>query len=532
MRYTKHYSARQTPQSQPIPGREAEMAPNEAGGFVFPVDDWTRLARFLVLGSEGGTYYIGEAKLTVENAQAVARCIAADGPRVVRTTVEVSDQGRAPKNDPAIFVLAMCAGLGNDETKKLALAALPKIARIGTHLLHFADYVQHFRGWGRGLRRAVGAWFLERPVENLANQAIKYKSRDGWALRDLLRLTHPVTEDSTRNAIFSYITTGVAAEGVPSQIVASEQLTSLLALTPKGRREAAQLIIENRLPREVVPTELLGFPEIWEALLENMPITAMLRNLGKMSAINFLSPGSEASRFIAGRIMNEELLKNGRVHPLQVLTPMFIYSQGKGDKGSLTWTPVRQVVDALDGAFYMAFRNVEPTNKRIVLGLDASGSMRHARVAGLSFLGPYQACAALALVTANTEQDWHAVAFDTHYYPLSISPRQRLDDVIKAVSSVGGGGTDCALPIQWALENKVSADAFVIYTDSETWQGRVHPVQAIAAYRQATGIPAKLVVVAMCANRSSLADPNDAGMLNVVGLDTSVPNLISDFVRG
>ena len=56
--------------------------PNSAGGYAWPVDKWTRLDRFLVLGSEGGTFYIGERKLTQENAQAVIECLAEDGRRV------------------------------------------------------------------------------------------------------------------------------------------------------------------------------------------------------------------------------------------------------------------------------------------------------------------------------------------------------------------------------------------------------------------------------------------------------------------
>src|ERR1041385_9170553 len=108
--YTKHFSTKITPQSEPIPG--TNQVANSAGGFTWQLDDWARLDRFLVLGSEGGTFYITERKLTRENAQAVARCIAADGLRTINRIVAISDTGRAPKNDPAIFSPAMAAKLG------------------------------------------------------------------------------------------------------------------------------------------------------------------------------------------------------------------------------------------------------------------------------------------------------------------------------------------------------------------------------------------------------------------------------------
>jgi 60 kDa SS-A/Ro ribonucleoprotein len=81
-----------------------------------------------------------------------------------------------------------------------------------------------------------------------------------------------------------------------------------------------------------------------------------------------------------------------------------------------------------------------------------------------------------------------------------------------------------------ALHREV--DTFVIWTDSETWYGDIHPVQALHDYRTASGIDARLVVVGMVSNGFSIADPNDPGMLDVVGFDTATPQLISDFARG
>src|SRR5262245_40342466 len=181
--YAKIFNRRATPQSQPIPG--SSQVRNSGGGYSWAVDDWTRLDRFLVLGSEGGTYYITERKLTRENAEAVARCIAQDGRRVVSRVVGISEAGRAPQNDPAVCALALCTMLGDTETKRAAFDAVPRVCRIGTHLFHFAQFVDGLRGWGRGLRDAVGGWYSMQ-ASKLALQAIKYQQRDGWAHRDLL----------------------------------------------------------------------------------------------------------------------------------------------------------------------------------------------------------------------------------------------------------------------------------------------------------------------------------------------------------
>src|SRR5206468_7656002 len=63
--YARILNRRITPQSQPIPG--STQVPNSAGGYSWAVDDWTRFDRFLILGAEGGTYYIAERDLVKQN---------------------------------------------------------------------------------------------------------------------------------------------------------------------------------------------------------------------------------------------------------------------------------------------------------------------------------------------------------------------------------------------------------------------------------------------------------------------------------
>jgi 60 kDa SS-A/Ro ribonucleoprotein len=215
-----------------------------------------------------------------------------------------------------------------------------------------------------------------------------------------------------------------------------------------------------------------------------------------------------------------------------VLAALRTYANGVSARGTSSWDPVQAVVDALDGAFYATFGNVEPAGTRLLLALDVSGSMAWGEVAGVPGLSPRVASAALALVTAATEPSYHLVGFTEKLAPLRISPRRRLDDAVNAVSHLSFGATDCAQPMLYALDKRLAIDTFVIYTDSETWAGEVHPIDALRHYRHVTGIPARLVVVGMVANGFSIADPDDAGMLDVVGFDTGTPQLVSAFARG
>src|SRR5205085_4760064 len=290
----RRHGTRRVPQWAPVPGQ----VPNSAGGHAWAVDTWTRLRRFLVLGSEGGSYYASEWTLTRENAQAVELCLREDCPRAVAEIVRVSAEGRAPKNDPALFALALAAGAGDLETRRAALDALPQVARTGTHLLQFAAFVEGFRGWGRSLRRAVGRWYAAQPVEALAYQAVKYRRRAGMTHRDLLRLAHPADRVGAGNPtldvsdeharLFEWIVRGGTTDGLPRLVEGFAR-----AQEAASARETAALVREYRLPREALKPEHLTSPEVWEALLDDMPMTALVRNLATMTRVGVLAPGSD-----------------------------------------------------------------------------------------------------------------------------------------------------------------------------------------------------------------------------------------------
>jgi 60 kDa SS-A/Ro ribonucleoprotein len=366
---------------------------------------------------------------------------------------------------------------------------------------------------------------LLQPVDRLAHQLVKYRQRGGWSHRDLLRLAHPETAEPARAALLDWVCRGTESRALPTLVKAAVALSRAT-----NGADAASLIRAENLPREAVPTELLNDPAVWEALLERMPLTALVRSLAKLTSVGVVKPLGDQLPLVLSALGDAERIAAARLHPLTILLALRTYAQGQGDRGGLRWEPVQPVIDALNAAFYTAFKSVEPTGKRLLLALDVSGSMAAGRVAGSS-LTPREASAAMALMTAATEANTHIVGFTGGMVQLPLSPSMRLDDAVRAVSGLPFDRTDCAQPMLYALERDLKVDAFVVYTDSETWAGGIHPVQALRQYRARTGIAAKLVVVGMVSNGFSIADPDDAGMLDVIGFDTATPSIIADFVR-
>ena len=238
-----------------------------------------------------------QRELSFETVECLDRCLAEDAARTVQTIVDVSLSGRAPKNDPAIFALAYVASSGNAEAASLALSNLKSVCRIGTHLFDFLSACKALgRGWGKGFMRHVGAWYDRNP-DKLAMQVTKYAQRNGWAHRDVLRKCHFTSEDAAVGNVLKYVcqhdqwleaaNVGDADEFLAAVDEAKDEST--------GESRVLELIADYGLVREHLATQHLNRVPVWEALLQKMPLTAMIRNLGKMTSIGLTVPLSNAA---------------------------------------------------------------------------------------------------------------------------------------------------------------------------------------------------------------------------------------------
>jgi len=524
---------KRTPITEAVPG--TAMVPNNGGGYGYVVDDFIRLQRFLILGSDGGTYYVGERELTVQNAECITRCLNSDYKRAIDMIVNISDQGRAPKNSPAVFALAMAAaheGSNARECRKYALANLAKVCRIGTHLFEFTEYVTKMRGWGRLLRDGVASWYTDMDEERLAYQVIKYPQRtitegnasSAWSHKDILRLSRP-SGNKNHQTIYNYIHSGEFKSRAESlAIIAGTEKIKLA----KNIDECVKLISKYNLPHEVVPKQFANSKEVWETLLPNLPATALIRSLGRMQSYGLFENGSESLRIALEKISDVNWLKKSRMHPLNILIAQRTYTTAHGTKGNLTWTPNPQITEALEKAFYNAFDYVEPSGKNLLIAVDISGSM-------ISRFGTFnisscEVAAVLAMVAARREPSSYIVGFASQIVDLKITKNDTLESACKKCQG-NWGSTNCAAAIDHAIQHRLNVDAFLIITDNESNTG-VHPAQAIKQYRNQVNKPnAKLISLATTSTRTTINDPNDFDCLDLVGFDTAVPELITNFIR-
>ncbi len=521
-----------TPQTRRTPGRVDEVK-NNAGGFVFKVDDKSRLERFLILGTDGGTYYVGEKDLTKQNIDFARKMIRENERLVVDTIVEVSDAGRAYRNTPAIFLLALVLSEGQD--KAYARAAVNKVVRTGTHVFEFAAFLDNLGGWGRAKRKAVAGWYEAQTADELAYKVVKVRQRNGWTHRDLFRLSHP-------NGVDQRVGTFILGKGI--QVGDGDIIDGFakMQVAQSPREVKAVLGQHTNLPWETIPTQFLKDAEVWKTLFYNGQVKgqALVRNIVRLARIDAFSDMQFAGDY-AKALTDAGMIRKTRLHPINYLNALVTYTDGQVPRNNVNsgwympqrvkdWSVKPRITDALNAGFYMAFKELEPSGKREMLALDVSGSM--SQMANGLDLSCAQVGAAMAMSMARTEDYYDIMGFSSTFRDLGVSPTDDLAATLRKTYGLTFGSTDVAAPMLYAAQKRIKVDTFTILTDNETWAGRVKPTQALEQYRQKMGIDARLAVFGVASTDFTVADPKDRRQMDFVGFDSNAPRVRADFSAG
>jgi len=456
---------------------DPDQVPNNAGGFVWQISDREQVIRYLIIGSEGGNYYQTPQQVSSTAASCVLRMTRTPDnfKWLIGTIRDVSISGRAAKQEPTLLALATAIVFAPTPTTKTeALNAVKDCVRILTHMYLLIGYIKIFSkaghptltstpnvvpvaggrnpppvtgsGIGRGIRRVFGEYFYSRSGIEIANLITKYQNREGWTIKDVLTLIHidpsRMKDDGGRLAIdhvfntkedFEQILAAAPPSTEPTKTLfnAIKEIHTIVLRTASVSASTQQqeldriahLINQVGLCREQLPSQLFKHKKVWEALLtskgangkgKGMPLTALIRNLGKLSTaeIGIITPTTTTTTptptpssvtAICDRITDAQDIKHSRIHPYTILVAMLTYKNGQGDKGSLKWTPNTQVIAALDKAFKLAFQNITPTGKRIKIALDVSGSMSSAFCTGSPVVNCATGSVAMMFTTLWTE---------------------------------------------------------------------------------------------------------------------------------
>jgi len=507
---------------------------NSEGAFVYEITDEMKLRRFLILGCENGTYYATANNLLNSSFNVVDKMIRDDKESLILSTLkEISLNGKARKNDQVIAVLLRVFVKTLDITiKKDIINLFPQIVRTGTHFFLAHQIMKNYvdageYGWSTTTKKLFSS-FYQLPTEKLAFQMLKYRNRENWTWKDSLRLNHirPVGDNET---LFKYVVKEIVPEIYPDSLKKIEGFER--AKSETNIKKLINIITDYQLPEEMIPTENRNNPNVQEALFNNMGLTSIIRHLGSYTASNFITQQNvNVIEKLRKMLLDPEVLKKAKIHPLQLLDALKTYSIGHGLKGNLKWSPVQKIVDILDDAFYLSFDLVEPTNKKMLFALDVSGSMDS--ILATNVLTAREASSAFVMSFIRNEPNYLTMAFSSGFIDLQLTPKMRLREVMNVTNRLPFDSTNLSKPFTWALENKIDVDAFVVLTDNEVNNG-IHPSKAMELYCRKMNKPkTKLIVNATSLNDFTVADPKNPNQMDIVGFSNDVQTIASDFILG
>jgi 60 kDa SS-A/Ro ribonucleoprotein len=306
----------------------------------------------------------------------------------------------------------------------------------------------------------------------------------------------------------------------------------LTAQAVSTEAEAIHVVTERGVPWEYLPSQVLSAPKVWEALAPGIGMTALIRNLARMTRIGTIAPYAAVNAAVVRRLTDAEALRAARIHPMDAWLALRVYnscrSQPNPKAAVERWSPVGEISDALEEAYNLSFGHTEPSGRRMLVAVDSSGSMTWGQVAaGGSLLGTaYQVgCGMAAMIKRIEGGNVHVIDADTAVRNSRVTVRTNLREIASWQPS--GGGTDLSLPFAYAAQHQLNVDGFLVLTDGETWAGKRHAFQALNGYRRRYNPAARVVVASMTAVGHTIGEPGDPGVLNVAGMDASLPKVVT-----
>jgi len=600
---------------------------NRGGGFAHEITDPATVTRNLLVLGTAGYYYRSGTEMTMKSLAQIRDLVRTGHAQTVFDVVrDVYESSAAPKQEATFMVWALLAhpstyteGLTEQADIQSALRESAEFRRqvmswvtsirVGTHFLMAMSFYKAIGkgGFGRLPKTCLGTWFTKtarggdevpRTGRDLAYQVLKYYNRNDFTMRDVLRLVHVDGKvQAAEIQIVLRLVTGLGSKQKSKTEAFDDALALGVELDEDGTAdlreyltavkfvktceqdegvipEVIALVRAHRMPREYLQTWFQKRPEVWMALLLNeegdrvtMPFGALVRSLNRLTSMGCLAdPG--VRDLVVGYLTNETAVSRSHIHPAQLVVGWKQYSAGRGLRGKMTWTPIKEITDALERAFYLSFGNVEPTGLRTRYILDGSGSMLSS-MGAVPNMSSTEACGALAMVSIATEEPESVtvrmvsngirtirdIVLDREMTLAEVAARCRnigyttdmsagIDQALikfrKDLKGMGRVDQEAFLEARATGDVEVLAryhkrwrtpEAFIYFTDNDVNSGR-RPSAALAEYREKTGIPAKMVVYCTQAGNYSICDPTDALSMTVAGFDTTGPGLVSAFLRG
>lgn len=445
----------------------SKSVPNVDGGAGFERPDKEAYLQVLMTNVMGHTFYKSQAEQVDAALKAHEYAVANFPDFMGKAAVYARNKGYM-RSQP---VLAMAY---------LAVAKHPGFAKYfeqvcltPNDLVDFMEFYTYLSGkqnqGGRSFKRVIGEWLVHKlnPF-----WVVKYGSehKKGYSLRNLMITMHPRGVDKE---VGDYIVNKKIPQSEGASIIAEfEKLKRV-----ETAEEALEIVKRGRLPHEVVTPFTGRFPELWGALVNNMPVQALMMSLNALSRKNALRTPENVEK-VKSVFGDQEKIEKSKLLPFQFINAYDAVVKAHGED----W-----VLDALRKAVDLSVDNIPENMSRTVVALDVSGSMKGDFLRIASVIG-------LALARKSAQCRFYT--FSNNLNRIHVS---KLDSILTQAEHIyAGGGTSTNLPVEEMIkdyhESGTIADTLILITDGAQNNGRPF-YEAVTEYRKTCNGNLKLFLV-------------------------------------
>lgn len=485
---------------------------NEAGGKAYSRDAKLALIQYAMVGVFNNTYYT----TAEEHTDTLIKLCDGVDPLFIAKLAIYSRTNGLMKDMPAALLAYLTA-------KKPILLGMA-FSRVIDSPRMLRTYVQMVRSgvfgrksFGSAPRRLIRRWLQGRTPEQLFFANVG----NSPSIVDIIKMAHPDEFSQDQSDVVRYLL------GKP--VVLGLRFPQVILDFEKYKKEP------NDTP-PAVPFELLtGLPltdGAWATIAKNASWTQTRMNLNTFKRHNVLG-NPEMVTLLAHRLRDREALIRAKAMPYQLFNAWL----------NTTGQIPNELTEALEEAAEASVENVPAIEGRVLVAIDTSGSMSSAitgsRGSATSKMRCVDVAGLIAAAIKRKNPTAQLVGFDTRLFGIgdeAIVGKTTMD-LARMLAAFGGGGTNCALPLEYWNQEKTAGDLVIYVSDNQSW------VDSDNRYNQSTGVmaawevfkarnpQARMVCIDLTPDTSTQA-PNRADILNCGGMSDQVFDVLALFASG
>ncbi|KYN05003.1 PREDICTED: 60 kDa SS-A/Ro ribonucleoprotein-like [Cyphomyrmex costatus] len=536
-------------------------------------DSELRLLRYLYVGKDYPNYQPGywfaHHYFIVRNVLAIEELAENEEKQLVpiELITKAFESNLVTHPEALVFALAVCCRQNKSEKlRHAAYESVKKICASTPNFILFVKFVSKLcrekelnyitQGWGHGLRKAINNWYLSKNPLDFIECVTKYKSRYGWKHKDIVKMAHPLGDSPESKMILKYIIHGLekTKKDIADQVELPSNIVDLLKYMEEiedfkhceDEIRAASMLETCGFSLDHVPGHLLKSKEVWNSLLMSMDVIALLNNLQRIHNLGFLVINEPAVEKVTERLTNSEYIEKSAVHPALIFITLKNYQcSGKCltyEKRKVRelarrsippgFNPNIKIMDALNEAFHLSFKNIQPTNLRYLVTISTNKSMEASTWQNGNMTG-LETAALMALILLRSEENVTIATYrNVGIHPVNVFKTDSFEDILKTLKMVSLGSTNSSKPIFWATARSKQFDVFINIMD-QILQKHDESQERLKSYKEDLNLPdTKLITCALCSSSPYRREHYDRHVLTINGFDATVPNVIQAFVKG